>query len=164
VGYIYMFNQYRAFVDADIRCQAAHKYLSFCLNSIARNLFAGSILGIAHTQSDQKLKNPSRVLRLAGCWHIKPGSDPVRCDIIHQSDRIYSYEELRAAIPQQQQPEVNLRTYQPSISDDIPLYQFLTKSDRILIDQGVGQGSRNDSAAGIGDHAISECVSPFVPR
>src|SRR4028118_1318892 len=50
---------------------------------------------LAYTQSDEKLKNPSRVLRLAGCWHIKPGCEPVRCDIIHESNKVYTYEELR---------------------------------------------------------------------
>lgn len=109
---------------------------------------------LAYTQSDQKLKNPSRVLRLAGCWHIKPGCEPVRCDIIHQSDKVYTYEELRAAIPRRTQPEQPTIDYQPSISDDVPLYQFLTKDDRALIDQGAGQGSRNDSGAKLARNLI----------
>jgi hypothetical protein len=109
---------------------------------------------LAYTQSDQTLKNPSRVLRLAGCWHIKPGCEPVPCDIIHQSDKVYTYEELRAAIPRRQQPEQPAINYQPSISDDVPLYQFLTKDDRALIDQGAGQGSRNDSGAKLARNLI----------
>lgn len=109
---------------------------------------------LAHTQSDQKLKNPSRVLRLAGAWHIKPGYEPIRCDIIHQSGKVYSYEELRAAIPHRQEPEQPVINYQPSISDDIPLYQFLTKDDRVLIDQGVGQGSRNSGGAKLARNLI----------
>lgn len=106
---------------------------------------------LAYTQSDQKLKNPSRVLRLAGSYHIKPGCEPVRCDIIHQSEKVYSYEELRAAIPRRQQPTIN---HQPSITDDVPLYQCLTKGDRALIDQGAAQGSRNDSGAKLARNLI----------
>ncbi|HEY9830608.1 MAG TPA: AAA family ATPase [Stenomitos sp.] len=109
---------------------------------------------LAYTQSDQKLKNPSRVLRLAGAWHIKPGCEPVRCDIIHHSDKIYTYEELRAAIPRRQQPEQSAINYQPSISDDVPLYQFLTKDDRALLDQGASQGSRNNSGAKLARNLI----------
>jgi hypothetical protein len=108
---------------------------------------------LAYTKSDQQLKNPSRVLRLAGAWHIKPGCEPIRCDIIHQSERAYTYEELRAAIPRQQpeQPTIN---YQPSIFGDVPLYQFLTKDDRALIDQGASQGSRNNSGAKLARNLI----------
>lgn len=109
---------------------------------------------LAYTQSDQKLKNPSRVLRLAGCWHIKPGCEPVRCDIIHQSGKVYTYEELRAIIPQRQEPEQPTINYQPSVSDDVPLYQFLTKDDRALIDQGSPQGSRNGSGAKLARNLI----------
>jgi uncharacterized membrane protein YgcG len=109
---------------------------------------------LVYTQSDQKLKNPSRVLRLAGCWHIKPGCEPIRCDIIHESERVYTYEELRAAIPQRQEPERQTINYQPSITDDVPLYQFLTKDDRALIDQGASQGSRNSSGAKLARNLI----------
>jgi hypothetical protein len=109
---------------------------------------------LVYTQSDQKLKNPSRVLRLAGCWHIKPNCDPIRCDIMHQSEQVYTYEELRAAIPRRQEPKHPSINYQSSISDDVPLYQFLTKDDRKLIDQGASQGSRNSSGAKLARNLI----------
>ncbi len=109
---------------------------------------------LIYTQSDQQLKNPSRVLRLAGAWHIKPGCEPVKCDIIHQSDKVYTYDELRAAIPRRQEPERPIINYQPSISGDVPLYQFLTKDDRALIDQGASQGSRNNSGAKLARNLI----------
>jgi hypothetical protein len=109
---------------------------------------------LIYTQSDQKLKNPSRVLRLAGCWHIKPGYEPIRCDIIHESGKVYTYEELRAIIPQRPQPDQPALNYQPSIPDDIPLYHFLTKDDRSLIDRGAGQGSRNSSGAKLARNLI----------
>jgi len=109
---------------------------------------------LVYTQSDQQLKNPSRVLRLAGAWHIKPGCEPIRCDIIHESNKVYTYEQLRAAIPRRQQPEQPTINYQPSISDDVPLYQFLTKDDRALIDQGANKGSRNSSGAKLARNLI----------
>jgi hypothetical protein len=109
---------------------------------------------LIYTQSDQKLKNPSRVLRLAGCWHVKPGCEPIRCDIIHQSERVYTYEELRATIPRRQKIETPTKNYQPSITDDVPLYQCLTKDDRALIDQGAAQGNRNSSGAKLSRNLI----------
>jgi phage/plasmid-associated DNA primase len=114
---------------------------------------------LIYTQSDQKLKNPSRVLRLAGAYHIKPGCEPVKCDIIHQSDKVYTYVELRAVIPHRQQPQSSTNKFSTinhlsSITDNVPLYQFLTKDDRALIDQGAGQGSRNDSGAKLARNLI----------
>lgn len=114
---------------------------------------------LAYTQSDQKLKNPSRVLRLAGAYHIKPECEPIRCDILHQSDKVFTYDELRFAIPRRTQPESsNIKfstiNHSPSITDDVPLYQFLTKDDRALIDQGSGQGERNSSGAKLARNLI----------
>jgi hypothetical protein len=113
---------------------------------------------LIYTQSDQKLKNPSRVLRLAGAWHIKPGCEPIRCDIVHQCDRICTYEELRAAIPRRQELEKPAISYQPSISDDVPLVQLLTKDNRNLIEQGAPQGSRNDSGAKLARNLIGTAL------
>lgn len=62
---------------------------------------------LTYTNADPAIKNPSRVMRLAGAWHIKPGENPLRCDIISQSGLKYTYEQLRSSIPaQQQHPEL----------------------------------------------------------
>ncbi|WP_029630753.1 MULTISPECIES: DUF3987 domain-containing protein [Nostocales] len=61
---------------------------------------------LIYTNADPAIKNPSRVMRLAGAWHIKPGEKPLRCDIISQSGLKYTYEQLRSSVPaQQQHPE-----------------------------------------------------------
>lgn len=125
---------------------------------------------LSYTGSDQSLKNPSRVMRLAGAYHIKPGCEPVRCDIIHQSSKRYCHEELRAAIPTplpsvqpelqtlpQAEPEfqpVSTATkyqryedIQVPVSESVPLYQCLSKESRTLIDAGIGEGGRNTGGA-----------------
>lgn len=125
---------------------------------------------LTYTGSDQSLKNPSRVMRLAGAWHIKPGHEPVRCDIIHQSNKHYSHEELRAAIPMAQppvqrilEPVRQLEERSPSthaapqyqhyekieipVSESVPLYHCLSKESRSLLDSGVGEGGRNTGGA-----------------
>ena len=61
---------------------------------------------LTYTNADPAIKNPSRVMRLAGAWHIKPGENPLRCDIISQSGLKYTYEELRSSVPAQQQSEL----------------------------------------------------------
>jgi hypothetical protein len=59
---------------------------------------------LAYAQADPALKNPSRMMRLAGAYHIKPGHEPIRCKIIHNSGKRYSYSELRTAVPVQEPP------------------------------------------------------------
>ena len=120
--------------------------------------------------SDQSLKNPSRVMRLAGAYHIKPGCDPLRCDIIHQSGKRYSYEELCAAIPMpqpaalpqlqplpQQEPESQPVTVTPTyqryediqvpVPQSVPLEVCLSKESRALLESGVSSGGRNTGGA-----------------
>jgi hypothetical protein len=124
---------------------------------------------LAYTGSDQSLKNPSRVMRLAGAYHIKPGCPPVRCDIIHQSDKRYSHEDLRAAIPvvQPMQPVLELvpqlearahssnaapqyqryEDIQIPVPASVPLEVCLAKESRTLLESGVSEGGRNTNGA-----------------
>ncbi|WP_293134902.1 virulence-associated E family protein [Microcoleus sp. bin38.metabat.b11b12b14.051] len=44
--------------------------------------------------ADKSNKNPSRVFRLAGGWHVKPGREPVKSEIVQDSRIRYSYGEL----------------------------------------------------------------------
>jgi hypothetical protein len=118
---------------------------------------------LTYTGSDPALKNPSRVMRLAGSYHIKPGCEPVRCNIIHCGDKRYSYEELRAAIPLPKPPATKLPLLQPScgftpqrqryeeiqvpVPEAVPLEACLSKESRLLFESGVSEGSRNVSGA-----------------
>ena len=43
------------------------------------------VLLIEVMDADPSNKNPSRVFRLAGGWHIKPGREPVRSEIVQDS-------------------------------------------------------------------------------
>ena len=49
--------------------------------------------------ADRALKNPNRVMRLAGAWHIKGDGSHNRSQIITSSGKRYTFEELRAIIP-----------------------------------------------------------------
>ncbi|MHC5821331.1 MAG: DUF3987 domain-containing protein [Nostoc sp.] len=95
--------------------------------------------------ADRSLKNPSRVLRLAGCYHISAkGAYPSL--IVSESGSRYSYEELRSIVPQKKQAAPT----QPlplSTIGDVPLFNCLSKSDRELIESGVTEGGRNTQGA-----------------
>lgn len=54
---------------------------------------------IHFAQSDKSLKNPSRVMRLAGAYHITP-DHKIETTIFSNSNKRYSYEELRGLIPE----------------------------------------------------------------
>jgi hypothetical protein len=100
---------------------------------------------------DRKLKNPSRVMRLAGAYHIKPGREPIQSQLILNSCKTYSYEQLREIIPKRQPTAQTDRfgwhefekNFRLPINEAVPLYECLTKTDRDLIERGVGQGERN---------------------
>jgi hypothetical protein len=44
--------------------------------------------------ADKSNKNPSRVFRLAGGWHIKPDREPAKTEIVSDSGIRYSYGDL----------------------------------------------------------------------
>ncbi|TAF00892.1 MAG: hypothetical protein EAZ79_01635 [Oscillatoriales cyanobacterium] len=49
---------------------------------------------IAVMGADKSNKNPSRVFRLAGGWHVKPGRDPVKSEILQDSGILYNCGDL----------------------------------------------------------------------
>lgn len=133
---------------------------------------------LAYAGADLALKNPSRMMRLAGAYHIKPGQEPLRCNIIHNSCRRYSYSELRQAIPVPPPPILSQLPSVPQllelpqalhraatkyqrfedirvpVPELVPLEVCLSKASRELLANGVAQSSgphsgRNSSGAAI---------------
>ncbi|BAZ70754.1 MAG: DUF3987 domain-containing protein [Pelatocladus maniniholoensis HA4357-MV3] len=124
---------------------------------------------LTYTGGDPAIKNPSRVMRLAGAWHIKPGEKPQRCDIISQSGIRYTYEKLRSSVPLSQNPELVQRERKAVQSaarafaheqqytryEDIPvpvpvaipLEVCLSKESRTLLNFGINEGGRNTNGA-----------------
>lgn len=55
---------------------------------------------LEHADADRTLKNPSRVMRLPGTFHIGPdGAQGEQVCIIHQSDSYYTPQQLEACLP-----------------------------------------------------------------
>jgi hypothetical protein len=53
------------------------------------------VLPIEVMEADESNKNPSRVFRLAGAWHVKPERQPLKTEIVGESGIRYSYNDLR---------------------------------------------------------------------
>lgn len=82
---------------------------------------------LEYSDGDRSIKNPSRVMRVPGFIHQKSGNVG---EIISQSGKRYSYEQLRQAIPTQQTPTLNFS--QPAVTylDAVPLENCLSIDDR----------------------------------
>ncbi|NJM20647.1 MAG: hypothetical protein HC836_36285 [Richelia sp. RM2_1_2] len=110
------------------------------------------------SDADRSIKNPSRVMRLAGCYH-SPAKNDNQSKIITNSGKRYSFEELRSIIPSFQAPTSSPKAvnnssrlqaspdYQIQPNDEVPLDVCLTKHDRTLIKSGVSEGGRNVNGA-----------------
>ena len=106
--------------------------------------------------ADRSLKNPSRVMRLAGAWHSS-GNQSV---IVSNSGKRYTYADLRAIVPTPEktepllfQPKLHLPSTVSRCEDitipvpaSIPLEECLAKSSRKLLN-GISEGGRNEAGA-----------------
>lgn len=104
---------------------------------------------LEYSDGDRSIKNPSRVMRVPGFFHQKSGN---QAKIISQSDKSYSYSELRQAIPIQQ--TLNFTQQIVTHLDAVPLENCLSKNDRVLISSGEGQGKRNNAGAKLARNII----------
>ncbi len=109
---------------------------------------------LEYADGDRSLKNPSRVMRLAGCWHFGSNNIPNgQTQIILNTEKRYSFEELRAIIPTTKPVATSTRELDFS-SGDVPLYLSLSKEDRRLIDSGAEVGERNNQGAKLARNLI----------
>ncbi|WP_052672481.1 DUF3987 domain-containing protein [Aliterella atlantica] len=111
--------------------------------------------------ADPSNKNPSRVFRLAGGWHVKPGREPRRTEIVQESGQKYSYEQLKKRLLSLAKPSIERTTpsSMPTTSGEryenislpipqaIPLEVCLAKESRNLLQSGSAQGGRNFGGA-----------------
>jgi hypothetical protein len=107
---------------------------------------------LKYSDGDRSLKNSSRVMRLAGCYHLSvKGAHPTT--IVAASGTKYTFEELRKIVPTQQKTPSSplpLSTF----TDNVPLAVCLSKSDRALVTSGSGQGERNSNGAKLARNLI----------
>ncbi|PSB27929.1 AAA family ATPase, partial [Chlorogloea sp. CCALA 695] len=124
-------------------------------------------------KADPANKNPSRVFRLAGGWHVKPGREPKRTQIVQESGQKYSYQELKdkltaLAVPESESAMPLLENCKPRTPESrflasttryedislpvpqaVPIEVCLAKESRNLLQSGQANGSRNQSGAAL---------------
>jgi hypothetical protein len=149
--------------------KSIHSYWVFVKAIVAGKWYKLQTDLLEFGDGDRSIKNPARVMRLAGAWHIShdANGNPIynQSKIISASGKTYSYEELREIIPSsvkstsssahQKSTKKDGNGQKPPLSTEkVPLYQFLTKDDRKLIDVGAVNGTRNDSGAKLARNLI----------
>ena len=92
--------------------------------------------------ADRSIKNPSRVMRLAGAWHLS-AKGATQSKIVSCSGKRYSYGELRGVV-QVKTPLPTYNNIQVPVPDAVPLEACLAKASRELLN-GVSEGGRNSS-------------------
>jgi hypothetical protein len=102
---------------------------------------------LAYADADRTICNPSRVMRLPGCWYMHPDTRPGELgQIIHQSGCRYSAAEIEAALPDLEtagsplapEPAERVRS-----AETIPLEELLPRELEQLARQGSPEGSRD---------------------
>ena len=84
---------------------------------------------LEHADADRTLKNPSRVMRLPGTYHIGPdGAKGEQVCIIHQSDAYYTPQQLEACLPDEQ---THSRLVQASQFTDYKAHSFSDIQDAL---------------------------------
>lgn len=117
--------------------------------------------------ADPSNKNPSRVFRLAGGWHVKPGREPRRTEIVQESGQKYSYQQLKERLtalakppivhkqnniapPPLLEPSLPYLRYEDislPVPQSVPIEVCLSKESRSLLESGSAQGGRNFGGA-----------------
>ncbi len=101
-----------------------------------------------YANADRSLRNPSRVMRLPGCWYMHPNTRPGELvQIIHESGCRYAAEQIQVCLPEPEPaPAPAPVAPAPGQADAVLLAQLLPRDQLRLWQQGVGEGQRNDTA------------------
>ena len=75
---------------------------------------------ITHLCSDKSVNDPSRVMRLPGCWYMGSDGTPIaQVEIVHQSDVRYTREQILGSLPEPEDVKPAAESPTPSICRDI---------------------------------------------
>lgn len=104
-----------------------------------------------HLDADRSLKNPSRVMRLAGAFH----QSGKKSEIVGDSGQRYSFEFLHSIVGGK--PIFNISPLEKidyPVPGAVPLEVALSRLNRERLESGVAQGSRNSAAFELASDAI----------
>ena len=110
------------------------------------------------SDADRSIKNPSRVMRLAGFNHQKTGDESV---IVSNGGARYKFEELRSIVTvvepiSKPSPKSSPKLSQPAYigMDEIPLIKCIAPKHRDLIASGMSEGGRDNAGIAIAKDLI----------
>lgn len=100
---------------------------------------------IAHLGSDKSVNDPSRVMRLPGCWYVGGDGTPIaQVKIVHQSDARYAREEILGSLPEPEDANPGADPPTRSICRDIArTEQRALEQLRRIPSRVPGTGTRN---------------------
>jgi len=131
---------------------------------------------------DRSIKNPSRVMRLAGAWYINPGQKPTQTKIVSCSGKRHQYDHLASLVvpkTSNEKPVLEARVpvrggqgldalrakyktwyelkdgMQLPVDVEIPLEICLTTKNREYINEGVAEGGRNNAGYALISNAMA---------
>lgn len=84
---------------------------------------------IAHLGSDKSVNDPSRVMRLPGCWYMDGNRQPVaQVQIVHQSDARYTREQIIGCLPEP-------KPAAPATPQPLSIYADAERTERRALEQ-----------------------------
>jgi putative DNA primase/helicase len=99
-----------------------------------------------HADADRSLKNPSRVMRLPGTYHVcADGALGEQATIVTTAGHLYSVEDLEACLPEPQPDPTPAVASLITIAEAVTLQSLLPRDVDRLIESGIKEGGRNDS-------------------
>jgi hypothetical protein len=138
-------------VQVDTGGKSIHSYWVFTEPTSVEQWRKLQVDLLEFADADRKLKNPSRVMRLAGCLHAQTGQ---YTRIVGGNGERHEFNKVRSIVPAAQ---IESRVTQKGItwsefnqqwsfpvSDSVPLEACLSRKNRDLLANGAQDGSRND--------------------
>ena len=102
---------------------------------------------LEHADADRTIKNPARVMRLPGTWHMGADGPNGMARIITAAGHRYSPEQIAACLPVvAPAPAPAPAAPTPGLADAVPVAQLLPRDQLRAWEQGVGEGQRNSTA------------------
>jgi hypothetical protein len=145
--------------QVDTGGKSIHSYwvLAAPIEPVKWKILQTDLLNFAH--GDKSIKNPSRVMRLAGFSHQMTGETAT---IVTRSGKTYSYEKLRSIVPVAEiKPRVKVQSIGSGDLPPIPIERCLSRSHRDSL-TGRSEGSRDNTAIAIARDLIG--VAAVVPN
>ncbi len=146
--------------------KSIHSYWVFVKAIVAGKWYKLQTDLLEFGDGDRSIKNPSRVMRLAGCWHISHDEDgnPIynQSKIISCSEKTYTYEELREIIPSQEKEQQQTFTSTATSQSSAPNTEKQSSSTKTSTKGDSSQG-KQDEGSTKGRNAKADAKLPRHP-